>query len=352
MPVPFPGSALTVVTAGTSKQFAGALPGTQRPAFSYLMLGALRGWGDGDNDGKATVSEAVYYARTTLGAVVTDLTQTPEVFGPSSFVLAAGAKEKGPDLAAQLAAKPDGAVKAGGFGRGLTGIGVVPEVSSLELAVPATSLASVDTDLLDLVVLAQKAETSGVSYADRAAAWGTVAEYRGGHHELAVRARARWAEWARADQAARLRRPKLKQVSVQLAKDRAKLDKLLGYPESLVSRAQKDAYKAEFERVYAPWRAELADLASSLPPNGWVRIAPATFSMGSPLGEPGRADDEQRHPVRITRAFLLKATEVKQAEYQALMGSNPSKHTACGGSCPVEQVSWFDAVEYAKRAVS
>ena len=349
VPVRFPDSAVTVVTAGTSEQFAGALPDTERPAFSYLMLGALRGWGDGDKDGNVTVSEAVYYARTTLGAVVTDRTQTPEVFGPSSFVLASGAKEKGPDLAAQLAAKPGGAVKAGGFGRGLTGIGAVPEVSSLELAVPATSLGDVDTDLLDLVVLAQRAEAGGASYSDRASAWDRVAKYKSGGHELAAKAKARAAEWTQADRVAKLREAKLKQVSAQLSKDRAKLDKLLGYPDTLVSRTQKDAYTAEFERVYAPWRKELAKVGSvgSGSGGGWVRIAPGTFEMGSPSGEAGRYDDETRHTVRITRAFLLKATEVTQAEYQALMGSNPSGHTSCGGSCPVEKVSWFDAVKYA-----
>ena len=33
-----------------SDSFAGPLPGGGRPAFSYLMLGALRGWADEDGD--------------------------------------------------------------------------------------------------------------------------------------------------------------------------------------------------------------------------------------------------------------------------------------------------------------
>ncbi len=48
----------------------------------------------------------------------------------------------------------------------------------------------------------------------------------------------------------------------------------------------------------------------------------------------------------LTRDFWLKETEVTQGEWQALMGSNPSYFTACGPSCPVEQMSWFDAVDY------
>lgn len=42
-----PGS-ITVATAAASDQFAGALPGETRPAFSYLLLGAAQGWGDAD----------------------------------------------------------------------------------------------------------------------------------------------------------------------------------------------------------------------------------------------------------------------------------------------------------------
>jgi formylglycine-generating enzyme required for sulfatase activity len=43
----------------------------------------------------------------------------------------------------------------------------------------------------------------------------------------------------------------------------------------------------------------------------------------------------------------MKATEVTQGEWQAVMGSNPSHFKNCGANCPVEQVSWDDAVGYA-----
>jgi len=36
----------TFLAAGKSNEFAGELPGEQRPAFSYLVLGGLRGWAD------------------------------------------------------------------------------------------------------------------------------------------------------------------------------------------------------------------------------------------------------------------------------------------------------------------
>ena len=45
----------------------------------------------------------------------------------------------------------------------------------------------------------------------------------------------------------------------------------------------------------------------------------------------------------ITRPFLLTEVEVTQDAYFALLGTNPSSDLSCGGSCPVEQVSWDQA---------
>jgi formylglycine-generating enzyme required for sulfatase activity len=82
-------------------------------------------------------------------------------------------------------------------------------------------------------------------------------------------------------------------------------------------------------------------------PEGFVRIEAGTFTMGSPGGELGRRDNETQHEVTLTRAFLMQTTEVTHANYEALMGSNPSYFSSCGGACPVERVTWFNAVAYA-----
>jgi len=81
-------------------------------------------------------------------------------------------------------------------------------------------------------------------------------------------------------------------------------------------------------------------------PNGYMLIQPGSFMMGSPSSESGRDNDEKQHRVTITRPFFLKATEVTQGEWNAVMGSNPSKFSSCGDDCPVEKVSWYDAVDY------
>jgi len=80
---------------------------------------------------------------------------------------------------------------------------------------------------------------------------------------------------------------------------------------------------------------------------GFVRIEPGSFMMGSPAGEAGRSDNESLHRVTITRPFSLQVTEVTQGQYRALMSINPSKFSSCGDDCPVEQVSWREAAAYA-----
>jgi formylglycine-generating enzyme required for sulfatase activity len=53
-------------------------------------------------------------------------------------------------------------------------------------------------------------------------------------------------------------------------------------------------------------------------------------------------------PVTIS-TFEIGKYEVTQQEWSSLMGSNPSIFSSCGNNCPVESVSWFDAVVYCNR---
>jgi formylglycine-generating enzyme required for sulfatase activity len=69
--------------------------------------------------------------------------------------------------------------------------------------------------------------------------------------------------------------------------------------------------------------------------------------MGSPSSESGRYDDEgPQHQVTVS-GFYMGKYEVTQAEYQSVMGTNPSYFT--GSNLPVESVTWYEAVEYCNR---
>lgn len=77
-----------------------------------------------------------------------------------------------------------------------------------------------------------------------------------------------------------------------------------------------------------------------------VRISSGSFMMGTESTdsiwlEPSRPV----HQVTIRRDFYIGQYEVTQAQWSAVMGSNPSEFGNCD-DCPVEQVSWEDAVEF------
>ena len=82
-------------------------------------------------------------------------------------------------------------------------------------------------------------------------------------------------------------------------------------------------------------------------PRGMVEIPAGRFTMGSPSSEEGRSNDEVPHEVTISRSFWLHTTEVTQGQWRAVMGNNPSSFSSCGDACPVENVSWWEAVAYA-----
>ena len=79
----------------------------------------------------------------------------------------------------------------------------------------------------------------------------------------------------------------------------------------------------------------------------FVKIPSGTFTMGSPTSEKDRYDDEKQHQVTISRDFYMGKYEVMQAQWTAVMGTNPSKFQ--GDNLPVEQVSWEDAQSFIKK---
>jgi len=75
-----------------------------------------------------------------------------------------------------------------------------------------------------------------------------------------------------------------------------------------------------------------------------VVVPAGSFVMGSD----SNTDEKPPHRVYL-RSFLLGKTEVTQAQWVAIMGSNPSRYSACGTDCPVDSVSWDDAKDFAQR---
>ena len=77
----------------------------------------------------------------------------------------------------------------------------------------------------------------------------------------------------------------------------------------------------------------------------FVWVPAGEFRMGSTSSDAFNREQPVTQ-VRISRGYWLGKYEVTQAEWQGVMGSNPSNFDECGRSCPVEQVSWDDAQEF------
>jgi uncharacterized protein (TIGR02996 family) len=119
-------------------------------------------------------------------------------------------------------------------------------------------------------------------------------------------------------------------------------------------RRRADYLQKQKVRVPTPTLTNSVGVQLALIPAG-------VFRMGSPDTEAERSEDEGPvHEVTITRPFFLGVYPVTQAEYQRVMGSNPSHFSASGSGearvqkldtrrFPVESVSWDDAVEFCRR---
>ncbi len=82
-----------------------------------------------------------------------------------------------------------------------------------------------------------------------------------------------------------------------------------------------------------------------------VWIEPGAFTMGSPLSEPGRNDDEgPQLEVRLTRGFYLSQCEITQRQWTAVTGERPwSRHAGEmeeGADRPAVYISWEDVQEF------
>ena len=79
-----------------------------------------------------------------------------------------------------------------------------------------------------------------------------------------------------------------------------------------------------------------------------IWVEPGTFTMGSPTSEEGRNSRyETQHQVTLTKGFYLGKYELTQAQWEKVMGNNPS--SVKGTNRPVENVSWNDAVAFCKK---
>ena len=78
----------------------------------------------------------------------------------------------------------------------------------------------------------------------------------------------------------------------------------------------------------------------------FVFVKGGCYQMGDTFGD-GYSDEKPVHEVCVDDFYIGKY-EVTQAQWEKVMGNNPSYFKNCD-NCPVEQVSWNDIQEFINR---
>ena len=132
-------------------------------------------------------------------------------------------------------------------------------------------------------------------------------------------------------------------ASLQINSLEQRLEQVTAELNDLKRKSQRSGQTAYNRRK--PFEANKSNRRKPQVINGFAQLPPGSFFMGSAEREKGRFTTEKRHEVVLTRSFFMKTTAVTQAEWQALMKTNPSYFT--GEKQPVENVNWFEACAYA-----
>lgn len=285
-PPPPPPDVLTWYGAAPDSS-APAVPGVGHGLFTWSVVGALRGWADGEltgrPDGRVTAEEAQHYVRRAATAFGATTPPPLALHGPLlARTLAEGRLEVGPDLAAVAA-------QAG------------PATWPLTPTDPdALAWRALETDLREQV-------------AERAArAWSQARNlYMIGHPDGPTAVR-------------------------RFLQTYSAISYLVDGREIIVTAPQ-----AREARALMGGR----QLASLDRPT-MVKVPIGDFYVGSPAGEVGRRSDETLHSVTLTRPFALARTEVTARQWRDVMGVPVGDDTS---DLPVHGVRWLDAIEFCNR---
>jgi formylglycine-generating enzyme required for sulfatase activity len=79
-----------------------------------------------------------------------------------------------------------------------------------------------------------------------------------------------------------------------------------------------------------------------------VKIPAGKFTMGSSISEKERRSTESPQRLVTVPEFCFGQTLVTQAQWQAIMGNNPS-HFKGDDQLPVDSVSWLDAMDFCQK---
>ena len=115
--------------------------------------------------------------------------------------------------------------------------------------------------------------------------------------------------------------------------------------QQAVVKATKQAEKAAEQKRDVDAEKSTVQKNNVIEPE-MIAIKGGCFLMGSPDTEKERGDNEKQHQVCV-EDFKIGKYEVTQAQWQAVMGKNPSKFK--GDDLPVESVSYNDVQDFINK---
>ena len=339
-----PKSAL-IFTASSGAETAGWLKDRRLPAFSYMFLGALRGWADADRDGSVNDVELHQWTLDHLKVVAQG--QTPQRFRGGPALNFAVPDESGPDFADFILQQT-----SGGSGRA--------SVSGPSLELPIAGEGGLDNVNPD--VLQAYAQVRSVMEGDPRAnplatrdTWCALADFDANNpwQSDALAKCEQWRKYASAQE----------ELLGELGAEYRKLEKILAID---LPTAERRKYAAAFARKYAGSFAQRSEVkraqawatGENLPAvesasnnsclAGMVYIAQGTFT------------DESLQRSHHVGAFCMDKTEVTVSAYRRCVqaGACEIPATSTGSNYdksgrdqhPVNEISWFDAKAYCEFA--
>ncbi len=373
-------------SASAPSQLALPLNSVQHGAFTWMAIGALRGWADGERDGRrdgiVTLEEAQMYVENRFSAI--QLTsQQPRVSGEGwaqPLSGRAGATlERGPadDTMQQVAGRAPASTPAS------------PPVPTIATVRPApTAAPTVAPTLQTRVDLSAEQEArrkreeavAAVANAERLKQEAALAQERALREKTESHQSAARADWSGVVAFAAGGGPEAISALEKFIQTYSRPVMVEGEQRniSVPEVEQARALLARLQTKPAPTPA-LTPVQSALqtaPPAGntgkvlamynqqMTAISAGTFLMGSPIDEVGRDTDETVHTVTITAPFWLGTTEVTQGLWEAITGENPARmraeHYESGESLPCSEmgvradlpvfcVSWRDTLVFANK---
>ncbi|MBS1807711.1 MAG: TonB family protein [Acidobacteria bacterium] len=150
-----------------------------------------------------------------------------------------------------------------------------------------------------------------------------------------------------------LAKTKIKNLQEENAWQAARESKNADVIRKYIAQYPQGKYVAEANRLLDSLKpVEPPPKVTTLPllpaPNieqAFVSIAGGVFQMGATRGE---RNERPMHRVQLTQSFYLGKYEVTQAQWEAIMGYNPSYFRG-DAERPVENVSWEEIQEFLRR---